>query len=216
MSNFFYTLQNQTENERMFFLESNLIKKSLNGDIKLKTYVEYLIQAYHHVKHTTPLLMLAGSKIDFKKEYLRNALAEYIEEELGHQEWILNDIQNCGFDKEEARNSKPNIATDLMISYAYDFINRKNPVGFFGMVFVLEGTSVKIATQAGNVIMKNLNLDKNCFSYLFSHGSLDLKHMSFFEDLINKIDDTKDQEDIIYMAKVMFRLFGEVLNSIKI
>ena len=33
-------------------------------------------------------------------EWLREAIAEYIEEEIGHQEWILNDIRACGGDAE--------------------------------------------------------------------------------------------------------------------
>ena len=44
--------------------------------------------------------MAAGSRIPENQEWLRTALAEYVEEELGHQEWILNDIEACGFDKE--------------------------------------------------------------------------------------------------------------------
>ena len=58
-------------------------------------------------------------------------MAEYIEEEIGHQEWILNDIECCGFDKEAARKSTPNVATELMVAYAYDMVNRVNPLGFW-------------------------------------------------------------------------------------
>ena len=213
---FFEKLQKETKNESENLQQIELIQKALIGEISLKTYVNYLTQAFHHVKHTEPLLILTGSKVPYDKEFIRNALAEYIEEELGHQEWILNDIENCGFDKEEARKSKPNRATDLMVSYAYDYVNRKNPIGFFGMVFVLEGTSTQIATNAAGSIMNSLGLKKNCCSYLLSHGALDIKHMDFFANLINKIDDKNDQEAIIDMAKTMFYLFGEMFKSIKI
>lgn len=212
--NFFETLESETIDHRRELYNIELVKKALEGNISLNSYISYLTEAYHHVKHTTPLLMYAGSKMSGDKEFLRNALAEYIEEELGHQEWILNDIKNCGGDPEEVRKSQPKMATELMISYPYDFINRVNPVGFFGMVYVLEGTSINLATNAGEAIMKSLNLNKNCFSYLFSHGSLDLKHMDFFKDLMNKITNKKDQKDIIHMAKIMFYLFGNVLKSI--
>jgi len=175
---------------------------------------EFDLRQAHHVKHTTPLLMAVGSRIPFDKEWARNAIAEYIEEELGHQEWILNDIRNSGGDSGVVKNGKPKIATELMISYAYDSVMRKNPLSFFGMVFVLEGTSTQLATQGGQAIMSKLGLSKNCFSYLFSHGSLDIKHMEFFEKLMDKITDKKDQEDIIHMAKIMFRLFANVFRSI--
>ena len=214
MSNFFEKLVSQTTEERQALYDVAQVRDGVNGKISLETYIAYLTQAYHHAKHTTPLLMAVGSRIPFEKEWARNAIAEYVEEELGHQEWILNDIKNSGGDSETVRNSQPNMHTDLMVAYAYDFVMRKNPMGFFGMVFVLEGTSTELATKGGEAIMKSLGLQKNCFSYLFSHGALDIKHMDFFKGLMNQIEDEKDQQDIIHMAKTMFYLFANVLSSI--
>ena len=111
---------------------------------------------------------------------MREAVAEYIEEELGHQEWILNDIAACGYDKEAVRNSRPSAATELMVAYAYDTIYRDNPVGFFGMVLVLEGTSVTTADRAASAIKNALDLPEKAFSYLRSHGALDQDHIKFF------------------------------------
>lgn len=215
MTTFFERLVAETKKEREALYNVGLIQNALRGEISKETYIAYLSQAYHHVKHTSPLLMAVGSRIPFEKEWARVAIAEYIEEELGHQEWILNDIKHCGGDSEAVRNSKSKIATELMVSYAWDSVMRINPFSFFGMVFVLEGTSTNLATQAGEAILKSLNLPKNCFSYLFSHGSLDIKHMGFFEGLVNKITDKKDQEDIIHMAKVMFVLFANVFRAIE-
>ena len=36
--------------------------------------------------------MATGAKLNEDKEWLREAIGEYIEEEMGHQEWILNDL----------------------------------------------------------------------------------------------------------------------------
>ena len=90
--NFYDKLNIATTDEREYLLAAPIIQNCLSGDIKLQDYVAFLQQAYHHVKHTTPLLMATGSRLPESKEWLRNAVAEYIEEELGHQEWILNDI----------------------------------------------------------------------------------------------------------------------------
>jgi hypothetical protein len=43
-----------------------------------------------------------------------------------------------------------------MVAYAYDTIARGNPLGFFGMVHVLEGTSVALALLAADAIQKPL------------------------------------------------------------
>ncbi|MCB1660978.1 MAG: iron-containing redox enzyme family protein [Pseudomonadales bacterium] len=211
---FFQQLQKQTESARATLLSAPIIVKSLQGNISLDEYVAFLTQAYHHVKHTVSLLMAVGARLPQEKEWLREAVAEYIEEEIGHQEWILNDIECCGFDKEAARKSTPNVATELMVAYAYDMVNRVNPLGFFGMVQVLEGTSVAIAEQAADRIRSSLELPKEAFSYLYSHGSLDQQHLQFFENLMNRIGQPEEQRVIIHSAKVFYQLYGNIFRSL--
>ena len=48
-----------------------------------------------------------------------------------------------------------NVLTELMVAYVYDRIARHNPVSFFGMVNVLEGTSIALATRAAGSIRSN-------------------------------------------------------------
>lgn len=211
---FFDTLIQQTETERQSLLQIPLLLDAAQGNISHETYLAFLEQAYHHVKHTVPLLMACGSRISHAKEWLREACAEYVEEEVGHQEWILNDIKQAGGDAEAVRNGTPNFATEMMVSFAYDFVSRINPAGFFGMVLVLEGTSTAMASQCAEAIGKSLNLKKSCFTYLSSHGSLDISHMKFFEGLMNRIDDEADQQAIIHVAKRMYQLYGDVFRSI--
>ena len=118
---FFERLQQETMAERQYLLDAPIIQQCIgHGDFSLQEYIDFLVQAYHHVKHTVPLLMAVGSRLPSDKEKYREAIAEYIEEELGHQEWILNDIAACGVDKEKVRHGKPGEATELMVAYAYD------------------------------------------------------------------------------------------------
>lgn len=211
---FFDTLTEATATERQHLLSAPIIQKALTGNISMDDYVAFLEQAYHHVKHTTPLLMAVGSRLPEDKEWLREAVAEYIEEEVGHQEWILNDIAVCGYDKEVVRHSMPHPETELMVAYAYDTVSRINPIGFFGMVQVLEGTSVSIAENAADKIRETLNLPKKAFSYMYSHGSLDQEHVKFFENLMNRIESPEDQAQIIHSAKMFYRLYGDIFRSL--
>jgi len=212
--NFFDRLKVETDAARQQLYTAPLIHKALTQDITLDEYIGFLTQAYHHVKHTTPMLMAVGARLPEEKEWLRNAVAEYIEEELGHQEWILNDIAACGLDKEAVRHSQPAPETELMVAFGYDTINRINPLGFFGMVHVLEGTSIATADSAADGVQKALGLPNTAFSYLRSHGSLDQEHVKFFEGLMNKIEDKKEQDLIIHCAKMVYRLYGDVFRSV--
>ena len=158
--------------------------------------------------------MSCGGRLPERLGWLRTAVAEYIAEELGHEEWILNDIHASGGDAQAVRNGRPGMATELMVAYAYDTIQRKNPAGFFGMVFVLEGTSIALATRVAEITRDTLGLPKQAFSYLESHGSLDLEHMKFFERLMDRIDDEDDRQCIIHAAKTFYHLYGAIFRSL--
>ena len=211
---FYDELLKATETERQALFSLPLIRAGAAGQVSHDAYVAFLTEAYHHVKHTVPLLMLCGARLPENYEWLREAVAEYIEEELGHQEWILNDIAACGADSEAVRHGKPGFATELMVAYAYDMINRINPVGFFGMVLVLEGTSTALATQAGQAIKDSLQLGSNAFTYLTSHGALDVGHTEFYEGLVNAIDNQKDRAVLINSAKNFYKLYGDIFREL--
>lgn len=214
--NFYDTLVQATEAERQSLYAVPQLVSALHGEISVATYREYLTQAYHHVKHTVRFLMSMGARLPEEKQWLHHALAEYIEEEVGHEEWILNDIVAAGGNKETARRSVPHLETEVLVAYNYDYINRRNPVGFLGMVFMLESTSIQLATQGAQTLQRSLGLPPTAFTYLQSHGSLDISHMAFFKQLVNQITDPADQQAIIEVARSTFRLFAGVLGSIPV
>lgn len=203
-----------TEASRNEFLSVPILRRALQGDVTREQYVTFLGQAYNHVRHTVPLLMGCGYRLPDRMNWLRKALGEYIEEEVGHEEWILDDIRACGGDAEAARSAAPFPATELMVAYAYDTVQRRNPVGMFGMVFVLETTSAALASHAAGVIQSSLRLPNNAFRYLTSHGSLDLEHIQFFQSLVNRFDNPDDVESLLHSAKLFYRLYGDVFRSI--
>lgn len=106
------------------------------------------------------------------------------------------------------------MSTELMVAYVYDRIARHNPVSFFGMVNVLEGTSIALATQAAGIIQDKLQLPNKAFSYLNSHGSLDLEHIEFFKKLMNQLDNDDDKAAVVHTAKVVYRLYGDMFRSL--
>ncbi len=213
---FYQQLQEHTASDRTRLLQAALIRTAGAGQLSLSSYIAFLTQAYHHVKHTLPLLMACGARLDEAHGWLRLAIAEYIAEETGHEEWILNDLTACGADAEAVRHGQPAVETELMVSHAYDTIARGNPVGFFGMVQVLEGTSVNVATAAARAIQKSLGLPDRAFSYLLSHGDLDQQHIRFFESLMDKVTEPAEQAEVVHRAKVFYRLYGDIFRSLPV
>ncbi|MCP5269232.1 MAG: iron-containing redox enzyme family protein [Zoogloeaceae bacterium] len=210
---FYDTLTTATTAERQHMLSAPIIADCLQGRVALDSYLAFLGQAYHHVRHTTPLLMTVGGSLPDRLGWLRKAVAEYIEEEIGHEEWILNDIAAAGGDADAVRASQPELPAEVMVAYAYDLANRGNPAGFFGMVFVLEGTSVALALTAADRIQQTLGLPNKAFSYLRSHGTLDQEHTQHLANLLEQMEPA-DQQEVIRCAKVFYKLYGDIFRAL--
>ncbi len=209
----FEALMTATAAQREALLSIPFIVKGAAGQLGLDSYIAFLTQAYHHVRHTTPLLMACGARMPAEREWLREAMAHYIDEELGHQEWILRDLAACGADTGRIRDSLPAVETELMLAYAWDLVQRRNPVGFLGMVLVLEGTSIRLAGTAADNIQQALGLPDQAFSYLRTHGELDQSHMQFYAGLINRLE-APDSTFVTHTARVFYRLYGDIFRAL--
>ncbi|MGY1447822.1 TenA family transcriptional regulator [Pseudomonas chlororaphis] len=211
---FFDRLQEATQQERNELFNLPIILDALQGRVSLESYRAFLAQAYYHVRHTVPLMMACGARLPLRLEWLRKAVCEYIEDEYGHEQWVLDDIEACGGDRDEVRNGRPSLPIELMVSFLYDLIARDNPVGLFGMVNVLEGTSIALATHAAGSIRKRLGLPESAFSYLSSHGSLDIEHMQTYRRLMNTLDDPADQAAVVHASRVVYRLYTGMFRGL--
>jgi pyrroloquinoline quinone (PQQ) biosynthesis protein C len=158
--------------------------------------------------------MACGARLPARLEWLRRELTEYVKEETGHQDWILGDITACGGDAARVRDGTPAWPAELMVAYAYDIIARCNPVGFLGMVLVLEGTSAAVACRAAEALAASLQLPRQAFTYLNSHGTLDVGHVAFYATLVNRLEDEADRAAIVHSAKRFYRLYGDVFREL--
>jgi heme oxygenase len=101
-----------------------------------------------------------------------------------------------------------------MIAYAYDTAMRRNPVGFFGMVFVLEGASVALACDAADRIQAALQLPNRALTYLRSHGQLDQQHVQHLYGILDRLGEEEDRAAVEQCARVMFQLYGNIFREL--
>ena len=211
---FHETLLDQTRDERDYLLGSPIIADVFARRFQQPAYIAFLTEAWHHVRHTVPLMMACGARLPPRLAHLRGALRDYIGEEYGHEAWILDDIRAAGGDVAAVQRSAPKPATELMLAYVYDYIARQAPVGFFGMVQVLEGTSIALATQVADIIQAQLELPDEAFVYLRSHGDLDQAHIRFFQEIVDGLDEEEDRQAVLHVARRVYVLYGDVLRSV--
>ena len=203
----------QTADAQQYLLSAPIIEDVARGDVSVDMYVAFLTNAYHHVRFTVPLMMAAGARLPDSYQHLLSSLREYIDEEIGHEQWILNDLEACGADRAAIERSSPNHETELLVAYVRDYINQVGAIGFFGMVHVLEGTSTSLANATADLVQQKLGLPDEAFSYLRSHGDLDVEHVAFFKQLLEQID-AADMTHVVHVAQRVFRLYGDVLRSV--
>lgn len=211
---FYDELTQLTAPDRDFLVSAPLIVDALAGRLDRRRYLGFLVQAWHHVRHTVPLLMAVGARLPERHENLRRAVIHYLDEEVGHDAWILNDITAAGGDARAAAASLPLVATDAMVAYAWDTVMRRNPVGFFGMVFVLEGSSVALATRAATAIQASLGLPASAFTYLCSHGELDREHVQDLARILDSLSEPEDRAGVVQCARAIYRLYGAMFRAI--
>ena len=189
---FYDRLIAETESERIGFLSIPLIREALHSGASRELYLDFLTQAYHHVKHTFPLLAFAAARTT--DEAYQDALVEYMEEERGHEKWILADIAAMGGDALR-KEGDPGIACQVMVGYTYYAIEWVSPYAMLGSVHVLEGMSTLLADKAADAIQRSLaHHGEDGFSYLESHGALDIEHVAFFKTLVNGLTDARPRD----------------------
>ena len=212
---FYDRLIAETERERIAFTSIPLIREAVRSGASRELYLDFLAQAYHHVKHTFPLLAFAAART--KDEAYQDALVEYMEEERGHEKWILNDIAAMGGDAAAVRDGASGIACQVMVGYTYYAIEWVSPYAMLGSVHVLEGMSTLLADKAADAIQRSLGGGgggKEGFSYLRSHGALDIEHVAFFKQLVNGLARPRAQQIVIDASRVFYRLYGDIYHEL--
>ena len=219
-SSFYDQLVQNTAAEREVFMTIPLIRQAVTHGVTRELYLNFLVNAYHHVKHTCPLLGLALSRCGEQDGTYRANLLAYLDEEKGHEEWILDDITALGGDQDAVRLALAPFPVRMMVAYANFAIERLSPYALLGMVHVLEGMSVTLARAAAASIGNSLGISLDAenrspgFSYLTSHGHLDEEHVAMFVRLLEQIDSPEHQCAVIQAAKDFYRLYGDIFREL--
>ena len=210
---FYDRLMTETAKDRDAFLAIPIVQHAIRNGASRGLYIDFLTEAYHHIKHTFPLLALAASRTS--DERYQDALVEYMKEERGHEKWILDDIRSVGGNPDAVRTCRPGLPCQIIVGYAYYAIERISPYAFLGSVHVLEGMSVLFADKLADAMKKSLGQESDAgFTYLRTHGSLDTDHVAFFRSLVDGFDDPGIQGIVIENARIFYRLYGAIFQEL--
>lgn len=213
---YYETLIEATKPARDAFLSTPAVLEAATNGADLPLYLSYLAQAYHHVRHTCPLLAHALAHCPKSDGVYRDALLSYLAEEQGHEAWILDDIRDLGGDAEAVRDGDGDVPARAMVGWVYYAIAHINPYAMLGMVLVLEGTSADIAIAGADAVRRRLGMEGQIkgFHYLTSHGEVDQDHIQFFRELADQVKRPEDQAAILDTANMVYALWGQMFSKL--
>src|SRR5690606_8332380 len=114
--NFISRLLEATRDDRESLVAIPIVRSCLAGQVSLSSYIAFLEQAYHHVRHTVALLRACRARMPERLAWMRADLDDYIAEEEGHDRWILQDLSACGVDPVKAAAAGPGFDTEVMVA----------------------------------------------------------------------------------------------------
>lgn len=212
---FFITLLETTDASRREFEAIPRMNSMLARGLTLPEYKAFLHDLYYVVWHFVPILAAAASRVPDQFRQVRYELYERIEEEKGHDLWVLEDVEAVGGHVDRVRNLLPSAPMQCMIAYNYYCAERLHPCSVLGMLYSLEVIASAYALTLAQSIAKAIGRDVDApgFRFLLSHSTMDQDHVAKLNVLMKTIDDPAGQEAVISATQVNFYQFGRIFHD---
>jgi pyrroloquinoline quinone (PQQ) biosynthesis protein C len=215
MSTFFLDLVGQTDEARREFETSSKVLDIVANGLPLERYRKLLLELYHVVWHFNPTCAAAACRMTDDHRVVRYFLYDHMQEEKGHEEWVLNDLAVVGVTRETALEYKPTLALLGLNGYNYWSADRRNPCSVLGMIYTLEVVASVYGGPMTSAITDSLLLDGDRgISFISSHATMDAEHMAELRVILNQVEDEKDMSAVVESTIFNFHQFGRVLELI--
>lgn len=212
---FFISLVELTDASRRELEIIPKVNSMLHHGLTLDEYRSFLHDLYHIVWHFCPVMSVAAARCDDRFREVRFDLYERIQEEMGHDAWVLEDIEALGGDVRAARELAPSPPAQAMIAFNYYACERVHPCCVIGMLYMLEVVSSVYGGRVADSIARALGrgVHEGGFRFLSSHATMDVDHMAKLNRLVKTIRDEGAQNAIVNATRVNFHQFGQLFRE---
>jgi hypothetical protein len=152
---------------------------------------EFLFVLYSSMRSTVPLIQAASRQAqsmassDPVAAITAKYLTKHAEEELHHDEWLLEDMLASGIKPLAILDRVPPSSIASLVGSQYYWINHAHPVALFGYLIVLEGKSPCVQHLAE--IQRRTGLPQVAFRTLLEHAQSDPKHYEGLNDTLDEM-----------------------------
>lgn len=186
-------------------------RRLFEGRIDAGGYASYLVQTYHYVRWTTPLLAEAGERMKRLGQHpeLAELLVRKAVEERGHERWLLADLRNLGWPAERVEGAARYPAVDAYVAWNRYTSVSGVPTAFLGTAYVLEYLSVQ---RAARTVERLLSADaipniRKAVTFLRGHGDADGEHVAELASVLRSFTDGEEQEALLLSARTTRALY---------
>jgi hypothetical protein len=165
-------------------------------------YPEYLFTSHCVIRASVPLMATARDVALATDDPVCAALApyfaEHITEELDHDEWLLDDLELVGREREAVLRRLPSPTVAGMVGAQYYWIHHYHPVALLGYIHQLEcyppSMALIDALQAGT------GYDRAAFRTMIAHAELDPGHGAELDALLDSLELTREQSAVVALS----------------
>jgi thiaminase len=170
-------------------------------------YAAWMSQTFYYVRHSTRLLALAGSHMDFSQDKIRRRFFQHISEESGHEQLAERDVKLVGHDT-AAFAELPE--TQNLYQVQYFWIQHIHPLSLLGYIFALESIAVEFGPMLYDKAAK-AHGEKAC-AFLKLHSSEDPDHLEKAKQQYESLSDEL-KEMVIENMHQSFANYQALLTS---
>ncbi len=147
-------------------------------------YAPLLIETYHYVSFSARLLSKAISFVPATRSTIQAYLAEHLSEEVGHEQWALEDLKKLGVSRDDVLKTRPLEPTQRLVANQLFMIEFVSPVSILGYIYAMESTppSEEVLDQ----IERLHELPPGSMSFLRGHSERDAVHREEIRALLDE------------------------------
>ena len=172
---------------------------------------EYLIVQHQIIRATVPLTEAAAERAralddDPVAPGLALYLDEHVDEERGHDDDLLADLESLGRDRETVLGRMPSPTVAALVGSQYYWIHHHHPIAFLGYVALMEGyppTPELIETLAARS-----GHPREAFRTFAEHGDLDPGHRDHLDETLDSLPLTREQEAVMAISATATAAFA--------
>jgi hypothetical protein len=212
---FFADLVLRTDEARRDFETNPVVLDAVAHGMSIERYRKLLLELYHVVWHFNPVCAAAASRVPDAQRQVRYYLYEHMQEESGHEEWVMNDLEAVGVQPADTRGYQPSVHVLALTGYNYWSADRRHPCSVLGMMYALEVIASVYGGTFSSAIRDSLLLEGDRgVSFISSHATMDAEHMATLRQVLNTITDEPAREAIVEATLVNFQQITGIFAAI--